>query len=215
MWSKLFGNTTEIAKDLTLTTLLLSLKSVPDFFFFYNAKNSYDSCLPLMCEWMQRNPVYLKMFSKNKIWRLVILLTQLIILDSEEPLKSSRQVFVVLCCVVLFWTSWTFPPKKSGSRWHEVSCDMGRWARNQAPSPPAPYETPGEPRAPLRVRLNTSEPVRPRRFPHKETKCVETSNQPRVKSSLDRSQEFSYRSSFTDQWTMPSQGGFFWHPGPT
>lgn len=35
MWSKLFGNTTEIAKDLTLTTLLLSLKSVPDFFFFF------------------------------------------------------------------------------------------------------------------------------------------------------------------------------------
>lgn len=163
-----------------------------------------------MCECMQRNPVYLKMFSKNKIWRLVILLAQLIILDPEEPLKSSRQVFVVLCC-----SGPTGLSPQRNLEADEVSCDTGRWARNQPPSPPAPYETPGEPRAPLRVRLNTTEPVRPRRSPHKETKRVETSDQPRVKSSLDRSQEFSYRSSLTDQWTLPSQGGFFWHPGPT
>lgn len=34
---------------------------------------------------------------------MIILLTQIqvIILDPEEPLKSSKQVFVVLCCVVL------------------------------------------------------------------------------------------------------------------
>lgn len=40
---------------------------------------------------------------------MVILFNEVVILNLDETVKSSRPV----CCVVLFWASWTFHQKKS------------------------------------------------------------------------------------------------------
>ena len=94
---------------------------------------------------------------------MVIFLHWVITSDLEEPSKSPRQV-----CAVLFWASWTFPPKEI---WKQIEVEPPvTWDDEPETSPlalSAPQGALGESRVPFRGWLTPPEPVWPHCLTHR------------------------------------------------